>query len=147
MRGIRLVLLTTLIVVCVSACGCPVTRVREAAARAQRMNSIKIIGLAYLNYCDDVKNNGKAPQAAADLQKYTEGDAQSNALLNDGSFVFIYGVTQQDMMKQKGMSQTVLGYDKAVETDKGVVLMGDGATQYVTADEFKKMTKATPLPK
>jgi hypothetical protein len=134
----------SLLVVCVGACGCPVTRVREAAARTQRMNSIKVIGIAYLSYCDDIKNKGQAPREPADLLKYTEGDTQSSALLSDGSFVFIYGVTMQDMMKQKGLSQTVLGYDKAVETDKGIVLMGDGATQYVTADEFKKMTKATP---
>jgi hypothetical protein len=146
-RAIRLVLLTTILVTCVGACGCPVTRVREAAARAQRMNSIKIIGLAFVSYCDDVKNKDKPPREPADLLKYAEGDPQANALLTDGSFVFIYGVTTQDMMKQKGMSQTVLGYDKAVETDKGIVLMGDGATQYVTADEFKKMTKATPAPK
>jgi hypothetical protein len=145
MRGIRRALLTTILVVCVGACGCPVTKVREAAARAQRTNSIKVIGLAYLSYGDD--NKGKAPQQAADLQKYTGGDPGANALLSDGTFVLIYGITTQDMMKQKGMSQTVLGYDKAVEADKGLVLMGDGAVQYVTADEFKKMTKATPAPK
>jgi hypothetical protein len=144
-RRVRLVVLALVMVGTLGACGCPVTRVREAAARAQRMNSIKIVGLAYLNYCDD--NKGKPPQQAADIQKYTEGDPQANALLTDGSFVLIYGVTVQDMQKQKGASQTVLGYDKAVETDKGIVLMGDGATQYVTADEFKKMTKATPAPK
>jgi hypothetical protein len=145
MRVIRRVLLTTVLVVTVCACGCPVTKVREAAARTQRMNSMKVLGLAYLSYCDD--NKGKPPQQAADLQKYTQGDPGANALLSDGSFVFIYGVTPQDMGKQKGTSQTVLGYDKAAETDKGIVLMGDGATQYVTADEFKKLTKAAPAPK
>jgi hypothetical protein len=140
MRPVRLVLLTALLVVCVGACGCPVTKVREAAARQQRMNSIKVIGLAYHNYLD--ANGGKAPQQAADLQKYTMGDPQANALLTDGTFVFVYGVKVTDM--KEGASQTVLGYDKAAETDKGIVLMGDAMTQYVAADEFKKMPKAAP---
>jgi hypothetical protein len=142
---LRLVLLTIVLVITVGACGCPVTKVREAAARQQHMNSMKVIGLAYLNYCDD--NKGKAPQQAADLQKYLNGDPGATALLSDPSFVFIYGVSSQDLSKQQGISQTVLGYDKSAETDKGVVLMADGATQYVAADEFKKMTKAAPAQK
>ena len=141
----RLALLAVVLVITLGACGCPVTKVREAAARQQRMNSIKIIGLAYLNFTDE--HQGQAPQQAADLQKYTQGDPQANALLTDGSFVFIYGVSVPDMTKQKGLAGTVLGYDKTVETDKGVVLMGDAAPQYVAADEFKTMTKATPAPK
>ncbi len=139
------VLLAAVLVATLTACGCPVTKVREAAARTKRMNSIKIIGLAYHNYVDD--NKGQPPQQAADLVKYSEGDPQVHALLTDGSFVFLYGVPLADIQKGRGMAQTVLGYDKAVETDKGIVLMADGSTVYTTAADFKNMTKAAPAKK
>jgi hypothetical protein len=141
---IRLALLSVMLVIAVGACGCPATNVRDAAARQRRMNIIRDIGLAYLNHRDSV---GKAPADAADLQKFTEQHGPDvTAALTDGSFTFIYGVTPDDMGKQKGASRTVVGYDAEFAKDKGfvIVLMGGASVEYVTADQFKSMPKAEP---
>jgi hypothetical protein len=144
MRAIRWAMLATLLVVTLGACGCPVTKVRQAAARTKRSNTLKVIGLAYMNYFD---STAKAPTQAADLQKYTGGDPDANAALTDGSFTFIYGVTPAEMSKQKGASQTVVGYDTQFDKDNVIVLMGDASVQYVSAEEFKKMPQAAPATK
>jgi hypothetical protein len=138
---LRRALLSVVLIATLGACGCPVTKVRQAAARAKRTNTLKVIGLAYLSYVDD--NKGKPPTQAADLQKYTGGDPDANAALTDGSFTLIYGVTPKDMAKQ-GMSATVLGYDKQFDKDNVLVLMGDGSVRIVTAEEFKTMPQAAP---
>ncbi len=141
MRTIRCFLLATVAIVMLSACSCPITKVRQAAARTQRINTIKMIGIAYHNFCDS--NPGKAPAAAADLQKFTAGDPAANAALTDGSFTFIYGVTLADM-QQKGLSLTVIGYDTQFDKGNVIVLMGDSLAQYVSSAEFEKMPKAAP---
>jgi len=144
MRAIRWALLATVAVIMLSACSCPVTKVRQAAARTKRMNTLKVIGLAYHNYYDSLN---KAPTQAADLQKYTAGDPEANAALTDGSFTFIYGVTPAELSKQKGASQTVIGYDTQFDKDNVIVLMGDASVQYVTSAEFNNMPKAAPAKK
>jgi prepilin-type processing-associated H-X9-DG protein len=126
--------------------GCGVGKVREAAARQKRMNTLKMIGLAYLSYLDDVKNKGEPPAKAADLQPYLGGDADANAALTDGSFVLNYGLTVKDMQKT-GMSQTVLGYDAQSDKERVMVLMCDGSVQVVTPDAFKAMPQASPAAK
>jgi hypothetical protein len=61
-------------------------------------------------------------------------------LLNDGSFVFIYGARPQDMID--GASKTVLGYEKEVPEKGGIVLMGDAFVTRVDAAEFANMPRA-----
>src|SRR5262245_60230 len=124
-----------------SLCGCG--NVQQAAARAKRMNAVRAIGIAYHNYLD--ANAGKPPMQSSDLKKHLAEFPDAAAALDDGSFTFIYGVKLTDMTK--GGGQTVLGYEPQAETDKGVVLMGDGDVRYVDAAEFKTLTKAAPAKK
>jgi len=138
---LRRALLSIVLVVTLGACGCPVTKVRQAAARTKRMNTLKVIGLAYISYIDD--NKGKPPAQAADLQKYTAGDPDASAALTDGSVTLIYGVTMKDMAKQ-GPGNVVLGYDTQFDKDNVIVLMGDGSVKLVTPEEFKTMPQAAP---
>ncbi len=130
------------LVVCAS--GCPVQKVRQAAARAQRANDLKMIALAYHSYIDDHK--GAPPEKADDLQPYLGGVAGPIAALSDGSLVVIYGVRIEDM-KDKGTSNYVLGYESQVPASGGMVIMGDGSVQTVTAAAFAGMPQAAPAPK
>jgi hypothetical protein len=141
---LRRAVLSVVLVVTLGACGCPVAKVRQAAARTKRMNTLKIIGLAYHSYLDD--NKGKPPTQAADIQKYTGGDPDANAALTDGSFTLVYGVTLKDMAKQRP-ENVVLGYDTQFDPNNVIVLMGDGSVKLVTPDEFKTMPRAAPEPK
>jgi hypothetical protein len=104
------------------------------------------IGMFYREFLK--ANPGKVPTQASDLVKEnpfkTDAIGDANKALNDGSFVFIYGVAPADMDKQGDPSQLVLGYEREAATDKGFVLMGDGKTRYVTAAEFKTMRQAKP---
>ncbi len=134
----------TLTVALLLGCG-SVTRVRQAAARQERTNTLKEIGLAYYQFIDSPENKGKAPTSAADLQPFLDamGGPQGAAALNDGSMIFIYGVRAPEDMPL-GTSNTVLAYDTTVPTQGGVVLFGDGSTRYVTGAEFATLTLATP---
>jgi hypothetical protein len=121
----------------------------KAEALHWRESASAFIGMFYREFLK--ANPGKVPTQASDLVKedpFKEdaiGDA--NKALNDGSFVFIYGVSPADMDMQGDPSQLVLGYEREAATDMGFVLMGDGQTKYVTAAEFKTMRQAKPRKK
>ena len=120
------------------ACG----SVRQAAQRQQNANDLKQIALAYMNYCDA---NMKGPAKADDLLPYLE----NNTLLLQkakSDYTFIWGVNLNDLkqFEKNGRSATVLGYETAVPTAGGTVVMGDGATRIMTAAEFKAAPQAKP---
>jgi hypothetical protein len=117
----------------------------KAEALHWRESATFFIGMYYRQFLE--ANPGKVPTQVSDLVTETgwRDDIQdANKALNDGSFVFIYGVTPADMDKQGDPSQLVLGYEREAATDKGYVLMGDGKTRYVTAAEFKTIRQAKP---
>jgi hypothetical protein len=99
---------------------------------------MKRLGLAYHNFWST--NGNRGPAKAEDLAKYYENDAQVTALLKNGDVVVYWGATLQKMTQ--GSSNTVLGYEKATPTSGGLVLMGDGSTRTMSAEEFAKAPKA-----
>jgi len=100
------------------------------------MNDLKQFGLAYHNYQDAYN---KAPSKAEDLAPLLENNKRLMEVLKD-KIIFIYDVRTADM--KAGTSNTVLAYTKDIDKNGGVVLMGDGSVQKITADEFKKATLA-----
>jgi hypothetical protein len=118
----------------------------KAEALRWRETASVFIGMFYREFLK--ANPGKVPTQAFDLVKENPSKRDTiedaNKALNDGSFVFIYGVAPADMDTQGDPSQLVLGYEREAATDKGFVLMGDGKTRYVTAAEFKTMRQAKP---
>jgi hypothetical protein len=126
------------VVLLLLGCG-GVARVREAAARAKKANQMKLVGLAYHDYQD---NKGQPPAQAADLLPLLSTEPDAAQALQSGDVVVLWGAkVPQDF--PDGTSLTVLGYDKDVPTKGGLVLMGDGAVQNMTAAEFQK----APRPK
>jgi hypothetical protein len=123
-------------------------KVRRAAARTERMNAIRNIGIMYKFSTVQLVVWGpppSPPKQASDLLERGPVFDDAKTALTDGSFVLIYRVYPDDMQNQGGASQLVLGYEPRVATDEGFVLMGDGEVKYVTAEEFKTLPKAEPL--
>jgi len=105
----------------------------QVGAGANVSNDLKQIALAFHN-CLDATN--KAPQKADDLEPYLDKNQKLIDALKGGEYVFLYGVTLQQMTQ--GTSNTVLAYQKDVPTKGGFVAYGDGSVKRLTADEFKK---------
>ena len=101
------------------------------------VNDLKIIGLAYHNHLDAA---GKPPAKAEDLAPYFENDKRLLGLLKDKDIVFIYGVGILQM--PDGTSNTILAHEKDAPSKGGACLYGDGSVKKLSADEFKKTTKA-----
>ena len=142
MRGVprRLVTVSLILGVVALLLGCGgVARVREAAARAKKVNQLKQVGLAYHNFQD---NTNKPPAGAADLLPLLTADPEAAQALQSGDIVVLWGAKVPADFPQ-GTSVTVLGYDKDVPTKGGPVLLGDGAVQTMTLAEFN----AAPRPK
>jgi hypothetical protein len=108
-----------------------------ARADAATANDLKQIGLAYHNHLDATN---KAPAKAEDLAPYFENDKRLLGFLKNEDIVFFYNVTLVQMTA--GTSNTILAYVKDVPDKGGLVLMGDASVKKVSADEFKKATKA-----
>jgi hypothetical protein len=117
---------------------------QELAARQQQINDLKQIGLMYHNYLN--ANNDKAPASADDFMK-PKGHLSIDADLarvvqkvKSGQYVLIYGLTMKDLLKS---GSSIVGYEKDAPVSGGIVLMGIGSTQYMTAAEFQSAPKAS----
>ncbi len=133
-------LATVLTAVLLLSCGVN-NAIKQAAERTRRSNDLKQIGLAFLNYND---MNDKGPAKVEDLIPLLVGATGPIQDLQNGTIVFIYGVSVKDMTKQAGSFNTVLAYESKVPVEGGLVLMGDCSVRTVTAVEFKGMNLATP---
>ena len=101
-------LLATFALVSVSCGG--VAKVREAAARQQKQNDFKQIGLSYIIYCDQ---NKKGPANADDLLKVTPEASVPLQKVKDGEYKIIWGVnvTDVEQFKTTPTFATILGYE------------------------------------
>jgi hypothetical protein len=113
------------------------TAFAQAGANARTTNDLKQIGLAYHNCVDAT---GKAPAKAEDLAPFLCNNKRMVDLLKNEDIVFFFGVGIAQMTS--GTSNTVLAYDKDVPDKGGLVLMGDGSVKKMSAEDFKKATKA-----
>lgn len=115
----------------------PPAAAADPRAKAIRTNQLKMIGLAYHNHLDSKR---RAPAKVEDLAPFYENDAKVTAALKDGSFVFLWNSTIQNMTA--GTSNTVLAYEKETSDKGGLVLMADGSVKTMSAKEFKDAPKA-----
>ena len=109
----------------------------DPRAKAVRTNQLKMIGLAYHNHLDAKR---QPPAKIEDLAPFYENDAKITAALKDGSVVFIWKSSIQNMTA--GTSNTVLAYEKEAPDKGGLVLMADGSVKTMSAKEFKDAPKA-----
>jgi hypothetical protein len=114
--------------------------VRQAAHNQKKINDLKQMGLAYINYCVSMN---KGPANADDLLPYLENDTLFVQRVKS-EFTIIWGVNLQDTksFEPQGLNSTVLGYETTVPTSGGPVLMASGEVRQMTAAEFKAAPQA-----
>lgn len=100
-------------------------------------NDLLQLGLAYISYVDA---NQKGPSKPADLLQFVENNQALIAAVENGTYVLAMNVIPIKLTT--GTSNTVLGYQAAVPTSGGLVLMADGSTRSMTKDEFAAAPKA-----
>jgi hypothetical protein len=130
---------------CVPGCG----NMRNAAARQKTANDLRQIGLSYHNF-HDMKMRG--PSGPEDLASVPGLSAEEKALMartGPGGDYVVYWSALLPLMAKKGpgASQVVLGYEKKVPTEGGMVLMGDASVQQMTAQDFAAAPKADQFTK
>jgi hypothetical protein len=111
---------------------------RDARSQAILTNQMKQIVLAHHTFWS--VNGNRGPTKPEDLAPYYGNDAKITALLKDGTVVVNWGATLQKMTQ--GSANTVLGYEKDVPTNGGLVMIADGSVKKMTADQFAKAPKA-----
>jgi hypothetical protein len=112
---------------------------RDASAPPAPDPLLRQIGIAYANYLDTFN---EPPAKANDFATFVENDKRILNPLESGEIVFIFNAGPKEMTD--GPGKTVLAYFKEVPTKGGWVLMGDGKTVQMTAEEFKKAKVAKP---
>jgi hypothetical protein len=111
------------------------SRPQDPVSRTRMANDLRMLGLAYQNYCD--ANVGKGPARAEDLAPYIENDQRILGQLKSGDIVFNYGVGLLQVVNTTGTSNTILAYDKDTPTRGGYAVFFDGMPKRLTPDEFK----------
>jgi hypothetical protein len=135
----------TAVIACLLACGAT-ARVREAAARTQRSNDFKQLGVAYHQYLA-VNQSGPADQQAF-LQWAQKMEPEAVPFIQQtgpgGPIKFEYGKWRMPKDFEQGTSNTVLASDSTTWTGGiKVVLMADGSVRTMTDAELA----AAPRPK
>ncbi len=101
-------------------------------------NDLKIVVLAYNLHTLDRQ---RPPAKAEDLAPYFENDKRLLEALKSGKIQFQYNVPIADIIKAKGIANTILAYEKNLPTKGGYAAFANGDVKKLTAEEFKK----TPL--
>jgi hypothetical protein len=123
-----------------------VVAVTAPAARAQLQfqqdralaNDMKQIGLAWHNFHDA---NNRGPKDADELAPYFENSKKLLDSLRTKRIDFAFGVSINDL-KEKGLSNVILGHEKDAATKGGLALFGDGSVRKLSAADFAKAPKA-----
>jgi hypothetical protein len=101
------------------------------------------LGMMFHNYSD--VHRGEGPAKADDFQEIVGDTKAKQALegLKAGKYEFLWNVRLLDVAKTPaGTGSTLLGWEKDAPTKGGRVLMVDGSTKKMSADEFKAAPQA-----
>jgi hypothetical protein len=135
----RLLLLT--LSACLLAAGC--NKLRNTALKQVKVNDLVTVGRLYGQYYED---KGYAPQNVDDLLPLAKGNPEAEEALRkvrDGEYVFYWGANLKAISRTRpGFTSTVLGYEKDVTTEGGVVVMADYSAQEMKPPVFAKAAKA-----
>jgi hypothetical protein len=123
------------------ACGA----LRQAAQRnmeTEEQIQLTNIGIMYQRYANAMT---VGPAKVEDLDQFAFSKEEKDALqgVRSGKYKLIWKVRFLDMVE--GTSNTILGYEPAAETSKGLVLFGDGRVEQLTAAKFKSTPLAKPM--
>ena len=110
-------------------------RGEPTAAQRAAGNDLKKLATAYHDYL--FKHNNKPPATAGDLSAFAPGDLIGK--VQNGTYILHMNVDVYRL--PGGATNTVLGYERNVPTEGGVVVMADGSTPYMTKEEFAAATK------
>jgi hypothetical protein len=108
----------------------------SGAKRVIDQAELKELGLAYHTAA---ATNNRPPASVDDLGIKQDAPKLYQAIV-DGHVVVYWKANP--LNAPQGTSNTVLAYDSDVPTKGGAVLMMDGSTRKMTADEFKAAPKA-----
>lgn len=135
MRRMVVALTVALMALVVLLPGCGGGKKQDKGADAPRLELMKF-ALAYHEFADQ---NRKGPARLDDLQKKRSEFPAAAKLIQDGGFVVIWNAVLFPNSDEN--DKHVLGYEKAVPDKGGLVLLGGGTIQQMTAEEFKKTPK------
>lgn len=120
-------------------------RIHRPAAHARgrgedsRKNQLLAIGLAYFDYVKT--HEQRAPAKAEDLRPLLTETPGAYEALADGSVVFVYGISPDEMVPPGPEGFPVLAYDKNTPESGGWVVYANGEVEQVTAAEFASKPK------
>jgi hypothetical protein len=110
---------------------------RDAAQRAQSMNELKELGLAYWNYHDQT---GKSPASWDDLTNSGLIGSETVQKLQAQNVTVAWNVELSQL--SMGTSEFILAYPSGASGPLVTVLMGDGSVQNIPPDELQRRLDA-----
>lgn len=80
------------------------------------------------------KEKQPMPKGVQDLSAYGPGFPAAEVFLQNGAIVYAWG---SKISQDAEAATTVIAYESKTPTEGGLVMMQDGSTKTMTADEFK----------
>jgi hypothetical protein len=112
-------------------------RVKQAAERSQTVNDLKELGLAYMNFQD---TNGRPPKSLDELAAFSQ-KMQHPLPAGVSKLTVFWGAGMLGHGKNAATSDVILAYGPTTN-NLVPVLMGNGATNTMTTQEFESARKA-----
>ena len=105
-------------------------------------HELKGLGLKYHYFYDE---NGRGPANADELRQHKSAFGETGELskawkaIDNGEFTLIWNAALSPDSDEN--EKYVLGYEKQVPAQGGLVMFGGCSVRYVSAEEFKKLPK------
>lgn len=144
--GIILAIVGGVLLLVVACCGIgslllvfpAISKVQEAAKRAERTNDLKALAIGYINYLD---TNKRSPANLIELEPYLSG-AKVVGRVRSGEIEVVYSAAPlQDQLA--GASNSLLAWEKNAEPNgKRIVVFMDGSARVLDQSEFERAPRA-----
>ena len=111
---------------------------KEMVGRLEYEHELKRFGLLYHEYA---ASHGKGPLGLKDFEKDRDRFPRVYANVQAGNFVVAWDVALRSSAEEG--HKYWLGYEIGVPQNGGIVLLGDGAVEMVTKEQFEKLLAFT----